>query len=393
MNELEEIKSKIKIIDICSKQGLKLIKRGKNYVALCPFHSEKTPSFTINNEENFYKCFGCQAGGDVIEFYKELFKLDYAIAIKELKALAGIDRSYQVNDRPLQKQDTISTGPDLNRIKECLSNDELYLFDERLGMSSEDEPGADSIKAALKSVREMRLEKNKEIFLELFCYCLKHFNRSEPFQNYLMNERKLSPFTIETFELFYIGNYNQVNNHLKKVFSIGDLQRSGLFNEKGNMIFFNHKVIIPYKWKNEIVYLRARYFDQDCSTKTAQSKYLGLINDALNLNTPKRFFNADTLTGLIEGRHLYITEGEFDAMIMTELGYKSIAIAGVGNIPSDKWLERLLKFKIIIIPDNDEPGKLLEKNLFKKFKGFGKEIFSKQIKAKDATELVKDFAG
>src|SRR3972149_1195971 len=97
MTDIEEIKQRIKITDLCVKQGMRLIKRGKNYVGLCPFHNEKTPSFTINDDENFYKCFGCQAGGDVIEFYKELFRLDYATAIKELKSLAGLDSSEPVH--------------------------------------------------------------------------------------------------------------------------------------------------------------------------------------------------------------------------------------------------------------------------------------------------------
>jgi DNA primase len=386
MNELEEIKKRVKISDICRKQGLQLIKRGKNYVALCPFHNEKTASFNIDDDENFYKCFGCQSGGDVIEFYKNYFKLDYATAIKELKVLASIDSNRTIERKNIPSQNYSSSIPDINKIKACLSEDELYLFDERLGMSDNEEER--SINEALKAVREMRLEKNKEIFFEFYYYCLTNFGKSDSFRNYLINERRLSELTIEKFELFYIGNYSQVNNHLKKNFSIGDLQRAGLYNDKGNLMFYNHRIIIPYKWKNEITYLRSRYFDEDANFNTDQNKYLGLKNDALNLNTPKRFFNSDVLFGLVDGRHLYITEGEFDCMLFNELGYLAIAIPGVGNIPSDKWLKKLLRFKVILCLDNDEAGKQLEEKLFKIFEGFGKEIYSKTIDAKDPTELV-----
>jgi len=256
-------------------------------------------------------------------------------------------------------------------------------------MSSEDEPGADSIKAALQSVRDMRLRKNKKIFFDLYYYCLTQFGKSDSYRNYLINERKLSEFSIEKFDLFYVGNYNQVNNHLKRTFKLEDLQRSGLFNEKGNMIFYNHRIIIPYKWKNEIVYLRARYFDQDCSPKTDQSKYLGLINDELNLNTPKRFYNVDVIEKLLPGEFLYITEGELDAIMMGDLGYNAVGIPGVGNMPSHFWLKRLFPFKVILVLDNDEAGKLLGNKLQKFFEYHRKPIFEKRLEAKDVSELVK----
>ena len=388
MTDLEEIKQRIKITDLCGKQGIRLIKRGKNYVGLCPFHNEKTPSFTVNDDENFYKCFGCQAGGDVIEFYKELFRLDYATAIKELKSLAGLDSSEPVHyNKQKIAPKKAETAYDINRIKECMSNDELYIFDERLGMEFEADIQEDnpvSTKAAIRDVQQIRLEKNKEIFFEMFTYCLKNFGRDVMFNSYLIEGRNLSPEIIEKKDLFYIGNYNQVSNHLKKKFSLGDLQRSGLYNEKGNLIFFNHKIIIPYKYKNEIVYLRARCIKQN----DGFSKYLGLVNDGLNLNTPKRFYNVDVIEKLFPGEYLYITEGEFDAMMMEDLGYNAIGIPGVGNIPSGFWLKRLFPFKVILVLDNDEPGKQLGRRLQVFFNDRHKQIFEKQLGAKDVTELV-----
>jgi DNA primase len=66
-NVIEEIKSKLDIVDIASERiGLK--KTGSNYKGLCPFHSEKTPSFIVNPDKQIFHCFGCHVGGDVISF-------------------------------------------------------------------------------------------------------------------------------------------------------------------------------------------------------------------------------------------------------------------------------------------------------------------------------------
>lgn len=67
-----------------------LRKKGKNYSACCPFHEEKTPSFSVSQEKQFYYCFGCGAGGNVISFLMEYARLDFVEAIHELAARAGI---------------------------------------------------------------------------------------------------------------------------------------------------------------------------------------------------------------------------------------------------------------------------------------------------------------
>ena len=86
---IEEIKFRCDIVDVIS--GYVQLKRaGSNYNGLCPFHSEKTPSFTVfPSTKNFY-CFGCGAGGDVITFMMKRENLDYRSAVELLAARAGI---------------------------------------------------------------------------------------------------------------------------------------------------------------------------------------------------------------------------------------------------------------------------------------------------------------
>ena len=77
--------------------GLK--RRGRNLVGLCPFHNEKTPSFTVYPENNSFYCFGCGAGGDVISFVKRVENLDYIDAVKFLAGRAGLKMPEEgVND-------------------------------------------------------------------------------------------------------------------------------------------------------------------------------------------------------------------------------------------------------------------------------------------------------
>ena len=400
MNDLDVIKEKIRIIDICNRAGLRV--NGKGFTH-CIYHREKTPSLSIREKDNKFKCFGCGKGGSVIDFYMQLYHLQLYESIMELKALAGITNDVIRAKTGIQRnRNALEMNKNISRIKKCMSNDELYIYYERLGIESDGRSGKLeseissefselSNKAAIRAVQDFRLEKNKQIFFELYNYCLKNFNRDKAFKNYLINDRRLSEYTIEKFDLFYIGNYYQVSNHLMKTFKdMGDLQRSGLFNDDGKLIFYKHKLIIPYKHKNEIVYLRGRYYP--VNGELSGAKYLGLRNDELNLNTPKRFFNSDIISKLFTGEKLFITEGEFDAMVLDDLNLHSIGIAGVGNVPSEKWLRKLLQFDINLLTDNDNAGTELSNKLEEVFLKMNKEITIYKLEEKDPTDFVKSLS-
>ena len=84
------IKAKINLVDFLSKD-LRLIKSGSSYKALCPFHNEKTPSFTINQDKNSFNCFGCGVSGDVFSYVMEKYKIDFKEALKILANEAGVN--------------------------------------------------------------------------------------------------------------------------------------------------------------------------------------------------------------------------------------------------------------------------------------------------------------
>jgi DNA primase len=104
--KLEEIRSSSDIVDVIS-QHVRLKKRGKNFVGLCPFHQEKTPSFTVSAEKQVFHCFGCAKGGNVFTFVMEIEKVSFTEAVRSLADKAGITISFTEEDQ--QQQSEIET--------------------------------------------------------------------------------------------------------------------------------------------------------------------------------------------------------------------------------------------------------------------------------------------
>ena len=90
INTLNEIKEKISVSQVVEK-SVQLKKRGKEFIGLSPFNKERTPSFTVNDEKQFYHCFGCGASGDAITFLREYEGLTFMEAIEKLAAMANIE--------------------------------------------------------------------------------------------------------------------------------------------------------------------------------------------------------------------------------------------------------------------------------------------------------------
>ena len=95
---IEEVRSRCDIVDLVSSYLPELRKRGATYKCCCPFHNEKTPSFTVNQERQIYHCFGCGANGDVFSFVQEYDKLDFLSAVQFLADRTGVKITYDNND-------------------------------------------------------------------------------------------------------------------------------------------------------------------------------------------------------------------------------------------------------------------------------------------------------
>ena len=92
-SKIEEIRNSTSIVDVISEY-VQLRKRGKNYIGLCPFHSEKTPSFTVTEEKQIFHCFGCHVGGNVFKFLMDYKKISFIESVQEIAEQNGIEISY-----------------------------------------------------------------------------------------------------------------------------------------------------------------------------------------------------------------------------------------------------------------------------------------------------------
>jgi DNA primase len=93
-SKIEEIRSTASVVDVISEY-VQLRKRGKNYIGLCPFHSEKTPSFSVSDEKQIFHCFGCHTGGNVFKFLMDYKKISFVEAVQEIAEQLGIDLEYE----------------------------------------------------------------------------------------------------------------------------------------------------------------------------------------------------------------------------------------------------------------------------------------------------------
>jgi len=112
--KIEQVRSSISIVDIISEY-VQLRKRGKNYVGLCPFHNEKTPSFTVSEEKQIFHCFGCHSGGNVFKFLMEYDKISFVEAVQELAEKQGIDLEINSNIND-EQQNEMEEFYELNNI-------------------------------------------------------------------------------------------------------------------------------------------------------------------------------------------------------------------------------------------------------------------------------------
>lgn len=133
---VEEVRRATDIVDIIS-QYVRLQKRGRNYLGLCPFHTEKTPSFTVNREKGLYHCFGCGAGGNVFTFLTQHERISFGEALRQLAARANIALPSYSDNRHNDVDEALDINEKASRYyRDMLRSDEgaralSYLTDKR----------------------------------------------------------------------------------------------------------------------------------------------------------------------------------------------------------------------------------------------------------------------
>ena len=99
---IEEIRARCNIVEVVGAYLPQLRRRGATYKCNCPFHQEKTPSFTVNDARQIFHCFGCGVGGDVFRFVMDYEKVDFVTAVSILAERAGVEVKYEGGGQPQQ---------------------------------------------------------------------------------------------------------------------------------------------------------------------------------------------------------------------------------------------------------------------------------------------------
>ena len=304
---ISEIKSRLSVSEVVGK-FVKLTQRGNEYVGLSPFKNEKTPSFTVNDEKEFYHCFSSAEHGDIFSFLMKHKNMSYPDSIEYLAKQAGMDPQKGVIQNP-------------NYVEKDFS-----------------------------SLRKIMIEVNN--------YYKTHLKNNTHVKKYL-DGRNITNKTIEKFELGYSSNLgNDLFNFLKsKDIKIDDAVSLGLIkksnrNEQNYYDFFRNRLMFPIKdYKSNIIAFGGRTLDNSII------KYIN-SSDSPIFKKSYHLFNLDVaIENNRKLKDLIIVEGYMDVISLYQNGFTS-TVAPLGTAVTSYQLNRAWKVceSPIIMFDGDEAG-------------------------------------
>ncbi|TVQ83330.1 MAG: DNA primase [Micavibrio sp.] len=289
---LEEIRTRVPLSDVIGKR-VRIQRAGREFKACCPFHKEKTPSFTINDQKGFYHCFGCGAHGDVINFVMEHDGMGFPDAVKFLAAQAGIEVPEQT---PEQKQH----------------------YEKR-------DRAAELLEAAAK----------------WFCDQLYRSENHRALS--YMQDRGLSSAVLKRFRVGYAPpDGDKIAVALKEQgFSDAEMEKYGLIRKSakhaGYYAFFRERIIFPvFDLRGRVVAFGGRivpfsYGGPNPDTGNTPPKYLNSPDhDLFHKGQMLYGIAADVRKGLSGEQPLAIVEGYMDVIALAQHGYRA-AVAPLGT--------------------------------------------------------------
>lgn len=341
---IEEVRTKNDIVDIIS-QYVKLKRQGNSYFGLCPFHNEKSPSFSVSPGKQMYYCFGCGAGGNVFTFIREYENFSFGEALKYLADRAGVEL------------------PQMEYSKEA---------------------------KAAADYKAMLLEVNK-LAAQYFYYQLRRENGQQAW-SYLLG-RGLSEETIKRFGLGYSNKYwDDLYKYFKqKNYSDSLLRDSGLFQAdetRGMSDKFYNRVMFPIMDVNSrVIGFGGRVMGD------GKPKYL-------NSPETKIFDKGRNLYGLNIARstrkkYLIVCEGYMDVIAMHQAGFTN-AVASLGTALTSGHASLLKRYtqEVLLLYDSDEAGIRAALRGIPILKEAGVESRVVNLKPyKDPDEFIKNLGG
>ena len=305
---LDEIKTRLKVSTVVSKT-VSLKKRGKEFVGLSPFKNEKTPSFTVNDEKEFYHCFSTAEHGNIFDFLMKTQNLKFGEAVKVLANLAGM-RPYSFSKKDEERE----------------KNWTKY-----------------------KSIYSKYVERYHE---ELFKNPL-----AEPAKNYL-KKRNLTSVEVKKFKIGFVGDDTDFYNVLNKEFDEKKLNDCGLFyfDERKKKYFerFRNRIIFPINnISGNPIGIGGRILDQNKKLakyiNSPETEFFKKGSNLFNLENARKLSN--------KVQDVYLVEGYMDVIGLYKNGIEN-AVANLGTALTNRQILILNQFfeNIIICFDGDESG-------------------------------------
>lgn len=149
---IDRIMSAVNIVDVINDR-VTLKKSGKNYMACCPFHEERTPSFTVEESKQFFMCFGCGASGDAAKFLMDYERLSFVEAMKKLSQITGIPIEEDLN-----QSTPIISKRQMDKLNDAELTEKLVvaIYENGNGFTDDDKRRYSLAKARLKQINKMK---------------------------------------------------------------------------------------------------------------------------------------------------------------------------------------------------------------------------------------------
>lgn len=303
--EINEIRSRANIVDIISGY-LQVSSKGKNFVALCPFHNDHSPSLIISPEKQIFNCFTCRTGGNVFSFVMKYENVSFAEAVSIVAKKVGFN----------------------------LKNDVF-----------------------VKS--ENKYSKDYEIYEYAMKYYLNNINTTDgsKARDYLL-KRGINETIIKEFKLGYSGSSKDTFYKLatNKGWDIETLNKLGLINKVNENVYdtFINRVVIPIEnLKGEVVGFTGRIFNGEDNT----AKYLNTKETEIFKKSSLLFNYHNAKNYIRDRKSVIVVEGNMDAIKMSAKGFKNVvALMGVALSKEQIDILKRLKVPVILMLDNDNAG-------------------------------------
>ncbi len=346
---IAEIKRRADIGAVIGR-AVKLKKSGRNLTGLCPFHSEKTPSFNVRPDEGFFYCFGCKAAGDVVEFVVRSSGRGFLDVLTELAAETGV----------------------------VLPHVEL----------SAEETAAQKEKKRLLHICELA-----QVFFRTRLSVASANDEGRAARAYLKDVRTLDERAVDDFGLGFGGSGDRALRDflVSQGLSIDDGVAAGVLarGERGDYDFFRQRITIPIRnHRGEIISFGGRIFGDAAE---GRPKYL---------NGPQSpvYDKANTLYGLYEaqaalkqGKPAVLVEGYFDVIAVHRAGLPTaVAPCGTSLTPRhvDEIKKRVERSRVILCLDADKAGKEAADKAVKMLLSAGVEVGLVLLPDKDPDQMV-----